>query len=174
MEQALQAASWRDYLELTKPKVVALMLLTAVIGMCMAVPGMVPWQALVFGNLGIALCAGSLLGFPPLLGFIGKFYLFVAGVDAGQIALVVIAAVNSAISAWYYLQIAGLPILAGPTAASETIVRTPAAWPRVAALLAAVAVVVLALFAEPLLKATEGSGAGRDVVAVEPSGPPGS
>ena len=59
MEQALQAASWRDYLELTKPKVVALMLLTAVIGMCMAVPGMVPWQALVFGNLGIALCAGS-------------------------------------------------------------------------------------------------------------------
>ena len=59
MEQALQAASWRDYLELTKPKVVALVLLTAVIGMCMAVPGMVPWQALVFGNLGIALCAGS-------------------------------------------------------------------------------------------------------------------
>jgi protoheme IX farnesyltransferase len=59
MEQALQSASWRDYLELTKPKVVALMLLTAVIGMFMAVPGLVPWQALVFGNLGIALCAGS-------------------------------------------------------------------------------------------------------------------
>ena len=59
MEQALAAATWRDYLELTKPKVVALMLLTAVIGMCMAVPGFVPWQALVFGNLGIALCAGS-------------------------------------------------------------------------------------------------------------------
>lgn len=59
MEQALQRASWRDYLELTKPKVVALMLLTAVIGMFMAVPGMVPWQALVFGNLGIGLCAGS-------------------------------------------------------------------------------------------------------------------
>jgi protoheme IX farnesyltransferase len=59
MEQAVQSVSWRDYLELTKPKVVALMLLTAVIGMCMAVPGAVPWQALVFGNLGIALCAGS-------------------------------------------------------------------------------------------------------------------
>ena len=59
MEQALAATTWRDYLELTKPKVVALMLLTAVIGMCMAVPGFVPWQALVFGNLGIALCAGS-------------------------------------------------------------------------------------------------------------------
>ena len=59
MELTLQSGSWRDYLELTKPKVVALMLLTAVIGMFMAVPGMVPWRALVFGNLGIALCAGA-------------------------------------------------------------------------------------------------------------------
>ena len=50
---------WQDYLELTKPRVVALMILTAVIGMCMAVPGLVPWQPLVFGNLGIALCAGA-------------------------------------------------------------------------------------------------------------------
>ena len=50
---------WQDYLELTKPRVVALMILTTVIGMCMAVPGLVPWQPLVFGNLGIALCAGA-------------------------------------------------------------------------------------------------------------------
>ncbi|MEK9542279.1 MAG: heme o synthase [Luminiphilus sp.] len=53
------APLWQDYLELTKPRVVALMILTAVIGMCMAVPGLVPWQPLVFGNLGIALCAGA-------------------------------------------------------------------------------------------------------------------
>lgn len=53
------AASWQDYLELTKPRVVALMILTALIGMCMAVPGWVPWQPLVLGNLGIALCAGA-------------------------------------------------------------------------------------------------------------------
>jgi len=59
MEQALARPLWRDYLELTKPTVVALMLLTAVIGMFMAVPGMVPWQVLLFGSLGIALCAGS-------------------------------------------------------------------------------------------------------------------
>ena len=59
MEQALTYASWRDYLELTKPKVVALMLLTSVIGMFMAVPGMVPLDILVFGNLGIGLCAGA-------------------------------------------------------------------------------------------------------------------
>jgi protoheme IX farnesyltransferase len=54
-----QDVSWRDYYELTKPKVVALMMLTAVVGMLLAAPGMVPWEALVFGNLGIALCAGS-------------------------------------------------------------------------------------------------------------------
>ena len=54
-----ESATWQDYLELTKPRVVALMILTAIIGMCMAVPGFVPWQPLVLGNLGIALCAGS-------------------------------------------------------------------------------------------------------------------
>lgn len=52
-------AVWRDYLELTKPRVVALMLLTSVIGMLLAVPGMVPVDVLILGNLGIALCAGS-------------------------------------------------------------------------------------------------------------------
>lgn len=53
------AASWRDYKELTKPNVVLLMILTSAIGMFMAVPGMVPLDVLVLGNLGIALCAGS-------------------------------------------------------------------------------------------------------------------
>jgi len=48
-----------DFLELTKPRVVALMLITAVIGMCMAVPGFVPWRPLVLGNIGIAFCAGA-------------------------------------------------------------------------------------------------------------------
>lgn len=52
-------ATWHDYLELTKPRVVALMIVTSLIGMCMAVPGFVPWQPLVLGNLGIALCAGA-------------------------------------------------------------------------------------------------------------------
>jgi protoheme IX farnesyltransferase len=54
-----ESASWRDYLELCKPNVVALMILTSAIGMFLAVPGMVPWDVLIIGNLGIALCAGS-------------------------------------------------------------------------------------------------------------------
>jgi len=52
-------ATWRDYKELTKPNVVLLMILTSIIGMCMAVPGAVPLQPLILGNLGIALCAGA-------------------------------------------------------------------------------------------------------------------
>jgi protoheme IX farnesyltransferase len=58
-QQASAAASWRDYKELTKPNVVALMILTSIIGMFMAVPGMVPLNVLILGNLGIALVAGS-------------------------------------------------------------------------------------------------------------------
>ncbi len=52
-------AAWNDYLELCKPKVVALMLLTSLIGMLLAVPGAVPLEIIFWGNLGIALCAGS-------------------------------------------------------------------------------------------------------------------
>jgi protoheme IX farnesyltransferase len=51
--------NWRDYLELCKPRVVLLMVFTAVVGMLLANPGDVPWKALTLGNLGIALSAGS-------------------------------------------------------------------------------------------------------------------
>lgn len=54
-----ESAQWRDYYELCKPNVVALMILTSAIGMFLAVPGMVPIDVLILGNLGIALCAGS-------------------------------------------------------------------------------------------------------------------
>jgi len=51
------AAVWRRYLELTKPKVVALISFTAVVGTLLASPGLPPLAALLFGNLGIALAA---------------------------------------------------------------------------------------------------------------------
>ena len=50
---------WRDYLELCKPRVVALMLLCATVGMFLATTGIVPLDLLIFTNLGIALVAGS-------------------------------------------------------------------------------------------------------------------
>lgn len=51
--------SWRDYYALTKPRVVQLLVFTAVIGMFLSTPGMVPWDVLVFGSLGIGLAAAS-------------------------------------------------------------------------------------------------------------------
>ena len=59
IESAPTRAGWRDYLELCKPNVVALMILTSVIGMLLATDQAVPVGILIFGNLGIALCAGS-------------------------------------------------------------------------------------------------------------------
>lgn len=50
---------WRDYWILSKPNVVLLMVLTSSIGMFLSVPHWVSWDVLVFGNLGIALCAAS-------------------------------------------------------------------------------------------------------------------
>jgi protoheme IX farnesyltransferase len=56
---ASAAGSWRDYLGVCKLKVVALIVFTAMVGMFLAVPGMVPLQAFVFGILGIGLAAAS-------------------------------------------------------------------------------------------------------------------
>jgi protoheme IX farnesyltransferase len=53
------ASHWRDYLELTKPRVVALLVLTAVVGTLLSTPGMPPLDALILGNLGIGLAAAS-------------------------------------------------------------------------------------------------------------------
>jgi len=51
--------SLQQYWQLTKPRVVALIVFTAVVGMLLAVPGLPPWKALVFGSLGIWLAAAS-------------------------------------------------------------------------------------------------------------------
>ncbi|MEM7294235.1 MAG: heme o synthase [Pseudomonadota bacterium] len=50
---------WRDYLELCKPKVVLLLVFTAIVGMLLSVNGWVPLQEFVFGTLGIGLASAS-------------------------------------------------------------------------------------------------------------------
>ena len=47
----------------------------------------------------------SLAGFPPTAGFVGKFYIFKSAVGAGHIWLVIVGAINTAISAFYYLRV---------------------------------------------------------------------
>ena len=52
-------ATWRDYYELGKPRVVMLIMFTAIAGMFLAAPGLPPPKALIFGTLGIALAASG-------------------------------------------------------------------------------------------------------------------
>jgi protoheme IX farnesyltransferase len=58
---------WRDYYELTKPRVVMLIVFTAIVGMFLAVPGWPGSMALLFGTLGIGLAASSAAVFNHVL-----------------------------------------------------------------------------------------------------------
>jgi protoheme IX farnesyltransferase len=57
--RAAAATGWRDYYALTKPGVVQLLVFTAIVGMFLATPGMVPWDVLLLGSLGIGLAAAA-------------------------------------------------------------------------------------------------------------------
>ena len=52
------SANWRGYVQLTKPKIVALITFTALVGSLLATPGLPPWNALLWAPLGIALASG--------------------------------------------------------------------------------------------------------------------
>ncbi|MCL5292919.1 MAG: NADH-quinone oxidoreductase subunit N [Actinobacteria bacterium] len=82
----------------------------------------------------------SLVGLPPLAGFIGKFYLFSSAVRGGMVWLAVVGVVNSVISFGYYSNIIRQMYLVKPVASSE--VSVP--WPLKATiyfLVAAIAVI---------------------------------
>ncbi len=51
--------SWQDYIALCKLKVVSLIVFTAIVGMFLATPAMVPWSVLIYGTIGIGLAACS-------------------------------------------------------------------------------------------------------------------
>ena len=53
----------------------------------------------------LAVVAFALAGIPPTAGFTGKLFLFTAALNQGHLALVIVAAVNTAISIYYYLNI---------------------------------------------------------------------
>ena len=55
----IPSIAWRRYYELTKPKVVALILFTTLVGMLLATPALVPWQPLLFGLIGIGLASAA-------------------------------------------------------------------------------------------------------------------
>lgn len=58
-----------------------------------------PWLA-----AGLSLCLLSMAGIPPTMGFVGKFYLFSAAIQSGEIPLAIIGALSAAAGVYYYLR----------------------------------------------------------------------
>ncbi len=103
----------------------------------------------------------SLLGLPPLAGFVGKLELFKASIDAGQAWLAAIAVVNTVISLYPYLRVIAPAVLdapredraAAPATAASPATRPIGSSPLALALgLTATATVAFGLAAEPLLR----------------------
>lgn len=103
----------------------------------------------------VILCALSMLGFPPLLGFVGKLGLFASGVSAGQIPLVIILGINSAIGAVYYLRLVAVAYLDKGQGPAPIVTPTRYAGRRIAAFCSAAGVVVLLLVAQPIASAAQ-------------------
>ncbi len=118
-------------------------------GLCKTKPVM-GW-VIVISSLG-------LLGLPPLLGFFGKVPLFTSGIAAGEIALVLVLAINSAIAAFYYLRLVNAALLTDPDPKGETLRETPLPMRRVAAVVATGGVIVLSIAAGGLMSAAERAG----------------
>ena len=96
----------------------------------------------------------SLGGIPPTAGFMGKFWLFSAAIDAGYVWLAVIGVLNSAISLYYYIRIVVFMYLKPPTDASE-----PKTNPAMALTLAVAvaATLVIGLYPRSLFEVAERS-----------------
>jgi NADH-quinone oxidoreductase subunit N len=100
----------------------------------------------------------SLTGIPPTAGFVGKFYLFAAAVDAGYIWLVLIAVVNSAISLYYYMRVVMVMYMRNLPPQGIAMSRSPALY--LALLLAAAVTLLLGIFPGPVLEFARASAAG--------------
>ncbi len=110
----------------------------------------------------IVLSMISLIGLPPLAGFFGKFILFLPAIEAGYTWLVVLAVINSAVSAAYYLKIASTVMLGQPP---HEVTALPSPARKTAAVIAVSAAVALGFLSGPALNAISPADAPADEVA---------
>jgi NADH-quinone oxidoreductase subunit N len=89
----------------------------------------------------------SLAGLPPTAGFVAKFYVFTAALDAGQTALAVIGVLTSVVSAYFYLRIAYTMFTGEPR---PEVAFVGGRWVSAAIMLSAVGVLALGVFPAPL------------------------
>ena len=124
----------------------------------------------------MAVCAFSLMGFPPTAGFLGKVYVFASAfsVEAGRpfhgplIALAVIGVINSAIAAAYYLRIAAACYLGEEEAETEPVGGAPM---RFSLAVCGVALLVLFAWSSPLVSRAQ-SAAGQPMLTWDGSSAP--
>ena len=102
--------------------------------------------------LALTLCLISLIGMPPAAGFMAKFYIFSGGVQHGLLWLVIIAVINSVISAYYYLRVVKVMWFGEP--ASEEKVPSSGAL-RVALSLSCLGVLLLGIIPGYVMKLAE-------------------
>jgi NADH-quinone oxidoreductase subunit N len=98
----------------------------------------------------------SLAGIPPTAGFIGKFYLFMAAVNAGLAWLAIVGLVFAAISAFYYLRIVMVMYMREPSSEQEWHTRLVLS-PQISVVLgcAVAGVVLLGIFPGPLVSVAD-------------------
>jgi NADH-quinone oxidoreductase subunit N len=100
----------------------------------------------------LAFCLLSLTGLPPTAGFWAKLYIFNAAVRADLVWLVVIAVLNTVVSAFYYMGVAR-QMYTGAAASDEEIAPSPAM--RVMLLVAAAGVAAFFFYPYPLIEAAQ-------------------
>ncbi|HXH20503.1 MAG TPA: NADH-quinone oxidoreductase subunit N [Dehalococcoidia bacterium] len=114
------------------------------------------WQRAPVLALALTLALVSLTGIPPTVGFIAKVYIFNAAVESDLVWLVVIAVLNSVVSAFYYLRIAGTMFLAEPRSRERIATSYPV---RLALAVAAVGILALGIVPSPLLEVAQDAAA---------------
>jgi len=97
----------------------------------------------------LALFLLSLVGIPPLAGFVGKFYLFGAAVRAGFVWLAVLGVLNSAVAAYYYLRVIVTMYMQEPDEQSASV--APSFAGGLALTIAVIGVVLLGLMPAPFV-----------------------
>jgi len=105
----------------------------------------------------------SLGGIPPTAGFMGKMWLFGAAIDAGEIWLVVIAVVNSAISAYYYLRVVVFMWINEDEPAGSPITLRPAM--TLALVIAVLGTLVLGVYPQALFSEAQSAAATLDGIS---------
>ena len=109
--------------------------------------GIVRRAPLLAFPLGIAMI--SLLGLPPTAGFMAKLYLFGAAIESDMAWLVLIALVNSVVSAYYYLRVVKEAFLSKPI--SEGNITSPRSL-EISLLIVSVLVLFLGIFPTPVIE----------------------